>query len=287
MMNMSRVANRVMNGDFQYMLGRFRSVRAVYGGYRRVLDAFPRDAIIAVPSEQPTLFGGTDIPRVVDSISKEAVFIGLNLPADIVARIKAFALSEPLHAIYDPQGPTFAYSDVTNGITADGRRMPIGGVRDPIRCPAVRAVVEDPVLRAIVRRYLGHAPRKIVTILDWSFASAMTDEERRRLKHHVIDYHYDVGGFNFVYASFYITDTDRYSGAHVMMKKSHKRKPLRMLLGSAVASQDAVRAQFGAENEITIEGPAGTGFVQDTSCYHRASPPTRGDRLMLAIRFIN
>jgi hypothetical protein len=72
-----------------------------------------------------------------------------------------------------------------------------------------------------------------------------------------------------------------------MMKRSHKRKPLRMLLGSASASEARVYKQFGIENEITIEGPAGTGFVQDTSCYHRATPPTHGDRLMLAVRFIN
>ena len=137
------------------------------------------------------------------------------------------------------------------------------------------------------RATIGHEPRRIMTILDWSFGSDYTDEERRKLKHHVIDYHYDVGGYNFVYASFYITDCDRNSGAHVMMKRSHNRKPLRMLLGSPVASQDAVRARYGIENEITIEGPAGTDFVQDTSCYHRASPPRQGDRLMLAVRFIN
>ena len=163
--------------------------------------------------------------------------------------------------------------------------MPLGGIKEPSRCPGVRAVVEDPVLRAIVRKYLGYEPSHVLTILDWSFASDFTDKERRELKHHVIDYHYDVGGFNFVYAGFYITDTDRFSGAHVMMKRSHNRKPLRMLLGSAVASEEAVRQQFGRENELTIEGPAGTVFVQDPSCYHRASPPTRSDRLMLAIRF--
>ena len=223
----------------------------------------------------------------METIREEAVFVGLNLPPDVVAQIEAFGRSEPLHAIYDPEGPTFRYSEVVRGKCADGRRMPIGGIREPSRCPAVQAVVNDPVLRAIVRAYLGHEPRRVMTILDWSFASDFSDEERRRLKHHVIDYHYDVGGYNFVYASFYITDTDRNSGAHVMMKRSHNRKPLRMLLGSAMASEARVRQQYGIENEITIEGPAGTGFVQDTSCYHRASPPTAGDRLMLAVRFIN
>lgn len=107
------------------------------------------------------------------------------------------------------------------------------------------------------------------------------------MRHHVIDYHCDVGGLNFVYASFYITDTDRHSGAHVMMRRSHNDKPLRMLLRSAVASQEDVHKRYGVDNELIIEGPAGTGFVQDTSCYHRATPPTAGDRLMLAVRFIN
>jgi len=223
----------------------------------------------------------------VQTIREEAVFVGLNLPAGIVADIEAFARSEPLHAIYDPEGASFRYSDIVRGRSADGRSMPIGGIREPSRCAAVKAIVNDPVLRAIVRGYLGHEPRRVMTILDWSFASDITDQERRRLKHHVIDYHYDDSGFNFVYASFYITDTHRTSGAHVMMKRSHRKKPLRMLLGSTVASETDVRRQFGIENEITIEGPAGTGFVQVTSCYHRATPPTHGDRLMLAVRFIN
>jgi hypothetical protein len=212
----------------------------------------------------------------------------LNLPAHIVGEIHAFARSEPLHTNYDPNGPTFRYSDVVRGVASDGRSVPLGGIHKPTRCPAVQAIVNDPILRAIVRTYLGHEPREVMTIINWSFASDFSEKERRRLKHqNVLDYHYDVGGYNFVYANFYITDTDRDSGAHVMMKRSHNRKPLRMLLGKASASESSVRKQFGIENEITIEGPAGTGFVQDTSCYHRATPPTHRDRLMLAVRFIN
>jgi hypothetical protein len=233
------------------------------------------------------LFPGTDVPRVVRAIREEAVFIGLRLPPATVAEIEEFARSEPLHAIYDPHGPTFKYSEVVRGRCADGRLMPVGGISDPAGCSAVREVVNDPVLRQVALQYLGHEPRRILTILHWSFASDMTDEDRRRLQHIVTDYHYDVEGYNFVYASFYITETDRHSGAHVMMKRSHNRKPLRMLLASAKASEADVRRQFGIENEIVIEGPAGLGFVQDTSCYHRATPLTQRDRLMLAIRFVN
>ena len=282
-MDFHGVATKLAKGDIHYALGRFRIVRLAYGGMRRLTD---RPA--PVPQNGcSTLFPNAIVAQIVETISKEAVFVGLNLPANIVAEIDSFARSEPLHTNYDPDGPTFRYSDVIRGKAPDGRSAPIGGIHQPARCPAVQAVIDDPILRAVVRTYLGHEPRRVNTILDWSFASDFSDEERRRLKHHVIDYHYDVGGYNFVYASFYITNTDRNSGAHVMMKRSHNRKPLRMLLGPASASEATVRRQFGIENEITIEGPAGTGFIQDTSCYHRASPPTQGDKLMLAVRFIN
>lgn len=279
------IFSRIKSKDLAYLLGRFRMVRLGYSSARGAAEIFKRKPVGRW--SLPTVFPDAAVSEIVQTIRDDAVFVGLNLPKLLVDQILEFALSQPLHAIYDPTGPTFFYSEVKDGVAADGRKMPIGGISKPERCAAVQKVIDDPILRSIVRKYLGHEPRKIVTILDWSFASSMNDEERRALKHGVIDYHYDVGGYSFVYASFYITDTNRFSGAHVMMKRSHKSKPLKMLLGSARATPEAVYKQFGQENELTIEGPAGTGFVQDTSCYHRASPPTRGDRLMLAIRFIN
>jgi hypothetical protein len=134
-----------------------------------------------------TLFPDTNIGDIVKAISEEAVFIGLNLPASVVAEINAFARSEPLHANYDPHGPTFQYADVHRGKAPDGRSVPVGGVREPTRCPAVKAVVNDPVLRSIVRNYLGHEPREVMAIINWSFASDSSDDERRRLKQHHFD----------------------------------------------------------------------------------------------------
>ncbi|MGM4906714.1 hypothetical protein AB8B21_03395 [Tardiphaga sp. 866_E4_N2_1] len=283
-MDLKSIVRKVNQGELHYVLGRFNTVRKTYSSVRRLTAGFTREA---ASQRTATLFPDADVARIVKTVGEDAVFVGLNLPADTVADIRAFAESEPLHAIYDPNGPTFYYSDVVRGKSSDGRVIPVGGIRDPLRCPAVKTVVDDPVLRAIARGYLGHEPRKILTLLSWSFASGITDENRRQLKHHVIDYHYDIEGYNFVYASFYISDCDRRSGAHVMMKRSHNKKPLSMLLGSVTASEAAVRQQFGLENEIMIEGPAGTGFVQDTSCFHRATPPTQNDRLMLAVRFVN
>ena len=282
-MNVKSVVKRISSGDAKYVFGRFKTVRDSYSGARRLAELVNQPA--AVEGKQDTLFPALDVAQVVRTIREEAVFVGLQLPAELVSEIEAFCLREPLHTREDPDGATFYHDDVTNGRLANGRPTPIGGVKDPLRCPAVRMVVEDPVLNRVVREYLRFSPKNVLPLLYWSFASDFTDEERRNLKHHVIDYHYDVGGYNFLYVSFYIRDTDRNSGAHVMMKRSHGRKPLRMLLGSAVAPEEEVRKVFGIENEIMIEGPAGSGFVQDTSCYHRATPPTQRHRLMFQIRF--
>jgi len=281
--NIGKALNRILNGEVHYLLGRFKTVRVCYSSVQR-LRTVGRGSP-ATKGVGPTLFPNTDVHQVVRTIQDEAVFIGLKLPDHIIKEIEGFARSEPLHPGNRPHDPTFHYVDVVQGRLPDGRLVPIAGIANPCRSPAVQSVVEDPVLRTVIRNYLGYEPTEVLTLLNWNFASDFTDEEHRRLKHHVIDYHYDVGGFNFVYANFYILDTDQNSGAHVMMKRSHNRKPLRMLLGSAVATETAVREQFGLHNEIMIDGPAGTGFVQDTSCYHRATRPTHRDRLMLAIRF--
>jgi hypothetical protein len=130
-----------------------------------------------------------------------------------------------------------------------------------------------------------------MTILDWSFASDFLDDERRRLRHHVINYHYDVGGYNFVYVSFYITDTDRYSGAHVMMKRSHNRKPLRMLLVECFSARRP-QAKLVCVSNLELRTKSPSRALREPACsgyimLSRATPPTHGDRLMLAVRFIN
>lgn len=282
-MNVRSVLGRLKTGDLQYVLGRFKTVRVSYSHIQQL-----RGRRCRVPPEvacRTTLFPHVDVDGVVRSVRESAVFVGMNLPPAIVGEIADFGRTTALFARHDPSGADFYHADVVRGRTRNGRQLPLGSIRNPMICPAVRAVVEDPVLREVARQYLGYEPSGVLPILFWSFASDFSDDERRRLKQHVIDYHYDVGGFNFVYANFYIVDTDRNSGAHVLMKNSHNRKPLRLLLGSAAASEAEVHRLYGRENELVIEGPGGTGFIQDTACYHRATPPTYGDRLLLQVRF--
>jgi ectoine hydroxylase-related dioxygenase (phytanoyl-CoA dioxygenase family) len=136
----------------------------------------------------------------------------------------------------------------------------------------------------VVSRYLGYTPNRADIWMFWSFAGTLTDDERRNVGQ-TIDYHFDVHGYNFAYAAYYLTDTDRRNGAHQMVCGSHQRKPFKWLLGSAKQSDGPIESFYGKEKVLTIEGPAGTGFWQDSSCYHKALAPQIGRRLLLQARY--
>jgi hypothetical protein len=136
---------------------------------------------------------------------------------------------------------------------------------------------------AVASQYLGYRPQHVEPRLYWSFVCDVAREDRLA-QWQTVDYHFDVDGYSFIYANFYITKADRNSGAHAYIRGSHKRKPWWMLLHSANQTDESVFEYFGKENEVLVEGESGFGFVEDASCYHKALPPKTQARLMLQIR---
>jgi len=214
-------------------------------------------------------------------LKKKAVSFGFNLSEGDVREIDQFANERKCFRSGDRK--VFLPDEVKLGKLSDGHSVVLGFVQEPEQCSVIDRIKKDERLLAVCAKYLGYEPTKIETRLFWSFVTDESDATRRE-KWQTTGYHFDVDGFNFVYANFYITPVNRYTGAHVMMQHSHNQKPLRMLFHSAVQTDEAVIAYYGKENEITIEGPAGFGFVQDSSCYHKALAPISDNRLMLQLR---
>jgi hypothetical protein len=96
----------------------------------------------------------------------------------------------------------------------------------------------------------------------------------------------DVEGLNFAYVNFYLSPTDRTTGAHVLIDGSHRRKKLAHLLATARIGDAEAEALYGRERIVTIERAAGEGFFEDTSCFHKALAPVAGDRLLLQLRYL-
>ena len=70
-----------------------------------------------------------------------------------------------------------------------------------------------------------------------------------------------------------------------MVKGSHTRKPLRWLFGSARQSDEAINRYYRPEDILTLTGQPGDGFIEDTSCYHKALAPTASPQVLLQVRF--
>ena len=217
----------------------------------------------------------------VRSLHADGVALGFDLPAGIVAAIREYAERSPCRRSGDRR--QFAYSEVTRGRLLDGEPVVLGMVDNPQACPEIDRLCADPILLVVASQYLGYRPQHFEPRLYWSFVCSVTREDRLA-QWQTVDYHFDVDGYSFVYANFYITAVDREFGAHTYIRGSHKPKPWWMLLHSARQTDKTVLEYFGKESEILIEGAAGYGFLEDASCYHKALPPRTRERLMLQIR---
>lgn len=280
-MKLSSLVQRLGRGDLHYVLGRFETVRAGYSRVRSVSS--PKDRAPWTAAEKSrSLFAGLEVGTVLQQLRATAMADGLTLPGELVESIRDYAATATLKT--DKPNETLHRNDLTRGRLSDGRRVPIAYVAEPLGCAAVRRVVEDPFLVHVAASYLGFFPTGREIRLYYSLAGDLTDEDRRA-HNQTIDFHFDVHALNFCYFHFYLTDADASSGAHVIVLGSHREKRLSHLFGSARRTDREILDTYGKDRIRTIEGPAGSGFVEDTSCYHKALAPVAADRLLLQFRF--
>jgi hypothetical protein len=74
----------------------------------------------------------------------------------------------------------------------------------------------------------------------------------------------------------------------VVVRGTHRHKRRRSLLEQFIVrryTDEEIRAAYGDERIVTIEGPAGTGFIEDTTCIHKGTAPIAGRRLLLQVQY--
>jgi hypothetical protein len=228
------------------------------------------------------LLPAVDVGAAVRSLRERSVYVAPKLPGGIVAEIHRFAVEGTCRRQERP--PTFKVSDVEGGRLPTGELAVLADVLDADRNEAVRAVAMEPSVIDIAARYLGYVPTRRRARLLWSFVCDAA-ADIREMEGQTVTYHFDVQSYNFIYGNYYLTDVDSRSGAHTMVVGSHRDKPFGWLMGSAKRSDREIEAHYGAAREITLVGPAGFAFIQDSSCYHRALAPIDRSRLMLQIRY--
>ncbi len=264
-----------------YALGRFATVRQIYAAALRTgqrVGAVPGLAAVRGPTRFPDL----DPATAAAAIARDSACFDLRLPEADVRALATLADARPLRQWQTER--LFRRADVVAGRLPDGAAAVLADVDEAHLAPVVQAVARDPRLLEIVSSALGYRPVGCDPRILVSFAGDYGDDERRAVGQ-TFEYHFDVHSWSFIYVNIYLVEVDADAGAHVMVLGTHRDKPLAWLLGSAKQPDDAIEAHYGPDRIRTLTGPAGTGFIQDSSCYHKVLAPTRRDRVMLHLRY--
>ena len=207
---------------------------------------------------------------------------GLRIPNDIVSTLIEYAKRQPCSSA-PGDSERFLIEQVANGHTPSGKLVAVADV-EGWPCRTAWRLAGDAKLVAVARAYLGYRPTRVALRLYWSPQSDLSDAQRR-WNGQTIDFHYDIEAGPTLYLYFYLSDTDRASGAHLVVAESHRAKPVWLRWASTRQREHVVLAAYGADNVVALEGSKGFGFFEDPACFHKVLPPVAANRLMLQLRY--
>jgi hypothetical protein len=261
-----------------YLFSRFYCVRRVLKLKARLRSTQRINRFSALQSN--SLFTDLDAVQVVNTLRQKGCYIGLQLPAQQVDEICEFAWSGTAIANFDERLP-FVPAEREQYEAEYEEVFGVGTLLDLPSCDAIEKIQRDPKLLAIAADYLKTDPI-ISCRLWWSFPAPISRFLRFQLSQEV--FHYDTIDYNALKFFFYITPVNALNGPHICVLKSHHRKKLSHLWTVFIGRyEDQILEHYPVEDIVTIYGEAGTGFVEDPFCFHRATPILKQPRLMLEI----
>ena len=269
-----------------YIFGRFRLIRFIYKNFNIIKKKFINKHI--EPSNNDYFKFDISNQSIVNQLKKESFYAGLKLNNNILNDLinlsnKSELISTP-NKVTKSQKKFNNFQDVNNFNKGNDKPCCLLNLTNPDLNRLADEISRDKILLDIVGSYLGNI-NKINTKIQWSPVCNASDEWREH-NEQTVTFHYDVHDLNFVYVFFYLTECDRNSGAHQLIRGSHlNKKFFKHLIGSAKQKEEKLEQDYNKNDFIFVEGSAGYGFIEDTSCYHRALKPINKPRLCLQFRY--
>ncbi|MCC5666573.1 hypothetical protein LC653_22455 [Nostoc sp. CHAB 5784] len=236
----------------------------------------------SVVNESNSCFKDVNIDDVVNTLKTEGLYLGINLPQEIVKEIVEFAHSTVCYG-NRKTNMGFFYHQKEQAQIKSGKHFIIGSYfNTSLLCPAIKKLQNDPKLLAIAARYLDVQAVHQGNMMWWSFSGKTTYYEKSQAAQL---FHYDIDDYRFLKFFFYLTDVDDQSGPHVCVRGSHNKKKLSHLWLRKRETDEEIIDYYGSESLVKICGNTGFGFVEDPLCFHKGITPTHKDRLILQIEF--
>ena len=237
------------------------------------------------PDGGASIFIGSDHGRILGELQAAGMFAGLRMPAPVSQEILRFAQATPCFANLN-RHLEFLPSEHADAAHRFGHPILTGHFFDRVEeCPAVAAVRDDPLLHGLAAGYLGDKARVISTRLWWSFPTAAASDADLSLASQE-KLHFDLDDWRALKFFFYVTPVDQHAGPHVYVRGTHNRRILRHQLTLVVGHSNAeILEAYGSENQVTLLGDAGYGFVADPFGFHMGTLVRNSPRLMLEVGF--
>lgn len=230
-----------------------------------------------------TLFPSLDVNKVVEQLKEDGLFLGINLPSDILNEVLEFSTQVEYYANSNPE-LKFILSDKDNSELKYQQSFATANhIHSSILCPAIKKLENDSKLREIAIKYLETNPVLLDSQIRWTFPGSVPLSEAVR---GFFNFHYDLEDYRFIKFMFYLTDVSVSEGNHVFVKGSHRRKQLKDQFSLTRDSTDIdIINYYGHNNVENIYGKAGCGFVEDFYCFHKLTLPRSRSRLILEVKF--
>jgi hypothetical protein len=246
---------------------------------------------------QESIFKELDVARAVQDLREEGSYLEIKLPSDSLEQLLEFVRSSNCYANGDCElgfpyarkreaekkyGQSFVRADYFNAA---------------LLCPTIGQLAHDPKILEIASQYLGGEPLYTGSRLWWLFAKREEDKAllmsemtllslKKTTREGSYFFHYDLDDYGCLKFFFYLTEVDASGGPHCCVRGSHEKKKISHLFSPSRRRPDKeIQDFYGSENIKTICGEPGSGFIEDTFCFHKATIPSRKDRLVLLIQF--
>lgn len=253
------------------MLARFEPVRTIASWG----SGTPRAGV------RSDIFRDLDTQSLYATLKRDGIATGIALPNDLRDELLAWSRETPAYGnICKDWG--YRNGDREGAEKKAGTKFTVGHYFNTSDCPAVRRLVNDPLIAEMARAYVGSRAKYLSTHMWWSYANDVSDADRNS---YAQQYHFDLDDYRFMKFFFYLTDVDLESGPHTYMRGTHGAKKMEDLFPMRRFTDEEVHSQWGAERELKVTGKAGEGFIVDTFGIHKGTPPRAHDRLVIELEW--
>ncbi len=266
------------------ILGRFYFARVLYKKYKG-----SNSNLITLSSNtdfgdlSPSVFENIDVSQAIRQLDENGLFYGLQLPSHYLDELLKFANSRICYGDKNYEHG-FIISHRRQAEEQFEKKFHLAQYSqlDLSQCSAVHKIANDFKILKIAADYFKSQPIHLMSRLYWLFANNFEEYNYRKSNCY---FHYDLDDYCCLRFFFYLTEVNLYNGPHVCVRGSHSKKKLKHIIARSHAKRNdgEIVNYYGFENLATITGPAGVGFIEDSMCFHKATRPLAGDRLMLQV----